>query len=215
MGRLYIVAGMFVMLSPILLASFFADLTRRQAVILGILLLCAVGMVAFYNTETFDDLVWHLRRPAMPSDERLFVSTATQIREDATQYQDGPHLEALLASLCRTPIQATGWTGRILNSFDSSSKRGKVVLLKVSPHITIRTSFADDPSNTLISAETALYKSVSDLSSGDPVQFSGEFATAFGSCGGAQNVADALQDPNFILLFSDIHRYEAPYSRDQ
>ena len=58
MGRFYIVAGMFVMLSPILLASFFADLTRRQAVILGILLLCAVGMVAFYNTETFDDLVW-------------------------------------------------------------------------------------------------------------------------------------------------------------
>ena len=136
MGRFYIVAGMFVMLSPILLASFFADLTRRQGVILGILLLCAVGMVAFYNTETFDDLVWRLRRPAMPSDERLFVSTATQIREDATQYQDGPHLEALLASLCRTPIQATGWTGRILNSFDSSSKRGKVVLLKVSPHIT-------------------------------------------------------------------------------
>jgi hypothetical protein len=210
MGRLYLIAGMLVMLSPVLLASFFADLTRKQAVILGILLLSAVGTVVFYNTETFDDLVWHWRRPPMPSDESLFVSTATQIRKDAAQYQDGPHLEALLAALCRTPTRATGWTGRILNSFDSSSKRGKVVLLKVSPHITIRTSFSDDPSNTLISGGTALYKGVSDLSSGDPVQFSGEFATAFGSCGGVQNLADALQDPNFIFLFSDIHRYKNP-----
>jgi hypothetical protein len=41
MGRFYIVAGMFIMHSPILLASFFADLTRKEAVIMGTLLLCA------------------------------------------------------------------------------------------------------------------------------------------------------------------------------
>jgi hypothetical protein len=109
----------------------------------------------------------------MPNDERLFVSTATQIREDATQYRDGPHLEALLASLCRTPIQATGWTGMILNSFDSSSKRGKVVLLMVSPHITIRTSFSDDPSNTLISGETVVQGNCSPPCWGQPGRMTG------------------------------------------
>jgi hypothetical protein len=124
-GRLYIIAGLFVILLPFMLASFLSDLTRKQAVLIMTLLLSAAGMAMFYNTDTFDDLVWRLRHPPMPTDESLFVSTAARIREDETQYQDGPHLEALRAALCKTPVRVSGWTGRVLNSFDSIIEEGQ------------------------------------------------------------------------------------------
>jgi hypothetical protein len=206
MGRLYLVAGMVVLLTPFLLASLLADLTKRQAMIFAILALCGVGIFVFYNTDTFDDLMRRWRLPHMPSDERQFVSAIARIRSNAAEDENGRHLEVLRAALCRTPLQVTGWVGEVVNAFDSSSKKEKVMLVKISPHITIRTSFSGDPTNTAIAAGSDLFKVASSLSSGDPVSFSGSFVTDSGSCDRRHNVEDALQDPNFVFLFSEIRR---------
>ena len=206
MGRLYLVAGMVALLTPFLLASLIADLTKKQATIFAILALCGVGIFAFYNTDTFDDLMLRWRLPPMPSDERQFISVVSRIRSNAAEDQDGRHLEVLRAALCKTPLQVTGWVGEVVNAFASSSKKEKPVQVKLSPHITVRTSFLGEPTNTLIPAESDLSKVVLSLSPGDPVRFSGSFVTDSGSCDRQHNVEDALQDPNFVFLFSEISR---------
>lgn len=206
MGRLYLIAGLVVLLTPFLLASLLADLTKKQAVMFAILALCGVGIFAFYNTDTFDDLMRRWRLPPMPLDEKQFVSAVSRIRSNAAEDQDGRHLEVLRDALCRTPLQVTGWVGEVINAFGSSSKKEKPMLVKISPHITVRTSFLGDPTNTLIAAESDLFKVVSSLSPGDPVRFSGSFVTDSGSCDRRHNAEDALQDPNFVFLFSEISR---------
>jgi hypothetical protein len=135
MARLYIAALFALILVPILMAHTIADLTRKQVVILAILGLLGGGAIAFYNTETYSDLLWRWRAWPMPDDERRFVSAVSELREDATGLQDRRRLEVLREELCKTPADASGWTGLVANSFNSPSGKKRIVQVKISPHI--------------------------------------------------------------------------------
>jgi hypothetical protein len=207
MARLYIAALFALILVPILMAHTIADLTRKQVVILAILGLLAGGAIAFYNTETYTELLWRWRAPPMPDDERRFVSAVSELRENATGLQDRRQLEALRQQLCETPVDASDWTGVIANAFDSPSGKKRIVLVNISPHIIVRTAFADDQSETLIAEGSKLYPVAAGLSAGHPVRFSGSFVTDSGSCG-SENLHDALEEPNFVLRFSDMRKIQ-------
>lgn len=113
----------------------------------------------------------------MPDDEKHFVVAVNKVRTAAAGLQDRRQLERLQTGLCETSLNMSDWTGLIANSFNSPSGMKRVILVKISPHITVRTAFADDQAKTLVAQGSALYPAVAALAPGDPVQFSGRFVT--------------------------------------
>jgi len=206
MARLYLVAALFLLLVPFMLLQLFSSLqTRRQAVLLGCAVLIIVGGVAFSFTEAADRLLWSWDAPRMPPDESRFVALGTRIREQAAD--EDVRLERLRAELCRTPDAVSGWTGKVLQVFDTPSNRRRVVSIGITPFLVLRTSLFDDGTGTLINDGSELYRLTSTISPGDPVRFSGRFVAGAGTCDLAQNAEDALRAPNFIIQFSAIERY--------
>ncbi len=208
MGRLYLAGIMITMLTPVLLVSAIANLTRKQAVTLGILASLGAGLIVLYNTDAYSNLAWRWGAPPMPADQIQFVAAINKIRADAAEQQDERQLEFLRRELCKTLVDAAGWTGKIANAFDSNVSRKRVILVNISPHIVVRTEFSGDQTGTLIHPGSALYPAAAGLSAGDQVRFSGSFVTDFRSCGRSQSTQDALQEPNFVFRFSDIRKYE-------
>jgi hypothetical protein len=208
MARLYLAGLLALILLPILFAGAIADLTRKQAVILAVLGVLGGGMIAFYNTEAYSDLLWRWRAPAMPDDERQFVSAVSELRANATGLQDARRLEVLREELCKTPADASDWIGLVANSFNSPSGKKRIVQMKISPHIIVRTAFADDQTDTLIAEGSKLYPVAAGVSPGDPVRFSGRFVSDAGSCSKSENPEEALEEPNFVLRFSDMRKLQ-------
>lgn len=102
------------------------------------------------------------------------------------------------------------WHGQI-DTLDANSDGNGVLGIKLADGITVKTwnnSLSDTDDNTLIDPHSSLFKSVSRMSVGDHISFSGQFVKDGGSCikEGSLSLVGGLSEPEFIFKFSNVSK---------
>ncbi|EOC9629733.1 lysozyme inhibitor LprI family protein [Enterobacter ludwigii] len=100
------------------------------------------------------------------------------------------------------------WRGKI-DTLDANSDGNGVLGIELADGVIVKTwnnSISDSDDNTLIDPHSSLFKSVSRMSVGDNIRFSGQFVKDSGSCikEGSLSLVGGLSEPEFIFKFSNV-----------
>ena len=154
--------------------------------------------------------------PSMPDTETRFLAIIDQGRGD---YASGPNDMAKGASrprraraLCQAlPGQvAVDWIGTV-ETLSSTSEGKGVLTIRLGSHVTVGTSnnsLSDSLTSmhTLIEPDSEVFAVASSLRIGQPVRFSGPFATSNTDCleEGSLTQQGSMTDPEFRILFAEV-----------
>lgn len=216
MGRLYLAAGMAVLLVPILLASFLVDITKRKAIVAVALVVLVGGYFVVDNSDEFQEFYWRWSLPAFPPDETAFIAVANELRalrvDPATDARHEAALRQVEARFCALPVEADNWVGQVGQMFLTSSGDGASLAISIWPYLVVRTALFPDDTETLIRAASPVFPQVSGLRQGDVVRFSGRIVGRAGACPNDLPIApnERLLDPEFIVRLAAVAK-EAAY----
>ncbi|HCP80322.1 MAG TPA: hypothetical protein DIT67_01565 [Octadecabacter sp.] len=151
-------------------------------------------------------------RPAKQVQFLTALETArTAADAAANDMQKGAALAARTQAMCAMlPRNKTvsGWIGTIYSISANGDGKG-VLVVEIGDNAwasTWNNAISDIGTNTLIEPNTALFNTVSVLSPGDTIKFSGEFFTDQELCLSTQNLMmnSKIQRPEFVFKFSQV-----------
>ena len=152
----------------------------------------------------------------VPADQAAFenaiVTARTAYDNAANDLAKGGQRPKRGKEICKAvqTLKVTDWVGTIDDLTTNSEGRG-VLSVELGNEIWLKTwnnAFSDMGSNTLIDPESDLFLSLSEMSEGQEVVFSGSFLKdhSDGDCFEEQSMTidGSMSEPEFIFVFSDI-----------
>ena len=195
-----------VTIGPPLLVAIIADMTRARLTLLVSLTVAVVGYFLITNTATFQALDWKWTLPAPPAAETAFIAAADKLHTLRLNHASGAVLHDAKARLCAQTAVASGWVGRVVEKYLDDAGNAATLAVIIWPHVTLRTAWFPDDTNTLVRAGSPLFVTVDHLHGGETVRFSGRIMGHDGACHPDPPAnRDALtRDPEFLFTFSRV-----------
>jgi hypothetical protein len=173
-------------------------------VLLGTIVLIGFGIVSLVKGPRSDGIE-ALRPPQQ-------VAVLEAISEHQAQYQQQAN-ELQMSAVKKRRNQAvrmlipdgvvSDWVG-VLNTMGTTSEGSAYIALTIGESVTAQTwnnALSDIGSRTLISSESPLYGTISEMSEGDRVRFSGKLLTE-----ASMTESGGMMEPEFIFRFSKVSR---------
>ena len=155
-----------------------------------------------------------IEQPVEPADERQFVAINTDkaaaFRAAPNDLAKGGTRNERMVELCKllTSLHVRDWIGAIYQLSSNSEGKG-VLAVKISDDVYIKTwnnSFSDISDHTLIDPTSSLFKTLSNLSEGARIKFSGSFLPSETDCirEGSLTLSGSMTEPEFLMQFERV-----------
>lgn len=170
-----------------------------------------IRLVVALATSTFITSTFALE---MPKDQEQFltiVNTAIEKSKDAkNDMQRGSAKSKRDKEICKLikKGKVNNWVGKI-NDIGANGDGKGILAIGLSDDIEIKTwnnAISDIGSDTLIEPDSSLFETVSGMSEGDYVIFSGSFVKENSNCvhEASMSLSGGLLEPEFIFRFSGV-----------
>jgi len=137
-------------------------------------------------------------------------SARTEFNAAANEMAQGGIRASRRKELCRAlpTLQIKGWTGKVAKLSSNSDGLG-VLAVSIGEKVTLETwnnALSDSSYHTLIAPDSDLFKTVSKMTEGDSVRFSGYFFPSDIDCvrEGSLTLNGSMTDPEFIFHFDSV-----------
>jgi len=152
--------------------------------------------------------------PDEVANESMFIdatqSARTEFNAAANEMAQGGIRASRRKELCRAlpTLQIKGWTGKVAKLSSNSDGLG-VLAVSIGEKVTLETwnnALSDSSYHTLIAPDSDLFKTVSKMTEGDSVRFSGYFFPSDIDCvrEGSLTLNGSMTDPEFIFHFDSV-----------
>lgn len=156
----------------------------------------------------------------VPSSQKAFVDAVRKAQGAADEASNDMAKGGVRATRADEVCQALGSSGRAIgwvgeiDSIDSNSEGKGVLSVTLARNVTVSTwnnAMSDIGAGTLIDPGTALFNTVSSMSEGDLVEFSGSFFANDLDCVSEQSITldGSLDDPEYTMKFESVEPYTA------
>jgi hypothetical protein len=148
---------------------------------------------------------------ASPAAEAAFTNALTPIMAQTGTPSNFPALQPQrAAAICKviTTPSITDWTGTVAK-IDTTNPAGAILTISVMPNVTFGTApnaTENAASNTLIASADPLYATVSKLTPGTKIRFSGTLFPSQPDCiqETGSDMQESMQTPNFLTKFTSL-----------
>ena len=151
------------------------DMTRREALVVGTVLMLLSTGAALYWGGGFDWLRWHMRAASTPEDQRSFLALVAGAPADDAAVAPG------VAAFCARGAGAQGWRGRVHKLLFALSGRAAMLTVQVGPDVYVGTR-DNVAASQLVDADAPGFAAVTTLQAGQDIWISGRFARDGAGC---------------------------------